>query len=57
MFMFLFIISICLLISIKFVDNPYKEIYKQKLFIDKTIKNEFISSYKEKKKLNCFLEH
>lgn len=54
-FMFLFIISICLLISIKFVDNPYKEIYKQKIFVDKTVKNEFIVSYKKKKKLNHFL--
>ena len=37
-FMLMFIISICLLISIKFVDNPYKEIYKQKIFADKAVK-------------------
>lgn len=53
-FMLLFIISICLLISIKFVDNPYKEIYKQKLFTDKTVKNEFIVSYNKNKKRNHF---
>lgn len=53
-FMLMFIISICLLISIKFVDNPYKEIYKQKLFADKAVKNEFIVSYNEKKKRNHF---
>lgn len=54
-FMFLLIISICLLISIKFIDNPYKELYSQKLFIDKTVKNEFISSYNKNMKKNHFL--
>jgi len=54
-FMLMFIISICLLISIKFVDNPYKEIYKQKLFTDKTVKNEFILSYNKNKKRNHFI--
>lgn len=53
-FMFLAIVSICLLISIKFVDNPYKEIYQQKIFVDKTVKNEFIVSYNENKKRNHF---
>lgn len=53
-FMFLFIVSICLLISTKFVDNPYKEICSQKLFIDKTVKNEFLVSYNDNKKRNHF---
>lgn len=46
LFMILFIISICLFVSVLFIDNPYKDIYNQKIFIDKNVRKNFIATNK-----------
>lgn len=54
LFMILFITSICLFVSVLFIDNPYKDVYKQKIFIDKNVRKKIIVSNKVQRNKNHF---
>ena len=51
LFMVVVIIGIILLFSVKLADNPYRKIWTEKLFFDKTVKAELTVAYADKKKL------
>ena len=51
LFMVVVIIGIILLFSVKLADNPYRKIWTEKLFFDKTVKSELTAAYADKKKL------
>lgn len=50
-FMAVVIAGIILLLSVKLADNPYRRLWKESLFFDKTVKAELASVYAEKKRL------
>ncbi len=50
LFMAFTIIGIVLLFSVKLADNPYRKIWMENLFFDKTVKSELVSAYADKKK-------
>lgn len=50
LFMIFIILGIILLFSVKLTDNPYRSLWTEPLFFDKTVKAELSSAYTDKKK-------
>lgn len=50
LFMIFIILGIILLFSVKLTDNPYRRLWTEPLFFDKTVKAELSSAYTDKKK-------
>ena len=49
LFMFVVILGMVLLFSVKLADNPYEKLWKEPLLFDKTVKAELNTAYAEKK--------
>lgn len=50
LFMIFIILGIILLFSVKLTDNPYRRLWTEPLFFDKTVKAELTSAYTDKKR-------